>query len=175
LEVDPMRTRDAMALAGAACVSAALLFVGCEEKSNPNANSVGNAVNNAANATSDAVKNAAAATKDAARNTANAVKEGASDFKNWVSDTVDRQWPAMKTEVDQMGDRIASIKDTNVKAKAETMWSDLKAQMPKVEEAVTKAKNATADQASALMADARAAWDSFVAKLEEMRRTLAAG
>ncbi|HYF15598.1 MAG TPA: hypothetical protein VD971_11060 [Phycisphaerales bacterium] len=170
-----MRTRDAMALAGAACVSAALLFVGCEEKNNPNANSVGDAVNNAANSTSDAVRNAADATKDAARNTADAVKEGAGDLKNWVSDTVDRQWPAMKTEVEQMGDKVASIKDTNVKAKAETMWNDLKAQMPKVEEAVTRARNATADQASALAADARTAWDGFVAKLDELRRTLAAG
>jgi hypothetical protein len=161
-------------------------LLGCDQKTNPVTDAtraVGGAVKDASNAaadtaakTADAAKDAGTkavdATKDAAKGATDAVKAAAdkvmAEGKTWLTDTVEKSWPGMKTQLESAGKLIPNIKDAGVKTKAEGLFKDLTGQIPGIEGLVTKLKGADASSFGALFTEAKKAWDGFGGKMKDL-------
>ncbi len=189
-----MKAMQLLVLAGA---TLGFAVVGCEQKANPIANatnSAANAVKDAGKAAGDAAgkvvdasADAAKAAGDAAKDTAAKAAEGAKDAakgaadaakgaadklmaegKTWLSDTVTKQWPGMKAQLDSAAKAIPAIKDAGVKTKAEGLLKDLQGQIPAIEKLVTDLGKADATSFGGLFDQAKKAWDGFGGKLKEL-------
>jgi hypothetical protein len=183
-----MKVRNIVLSAGVAC---SLFLVGCEEAKNA-ASQTTSAVGDAAKAAGDSAKQATTAvtdaTKDAAAKGTEAVKEVAADAAKalesakadttkWLTDTVEKQWPAMKTELDGAVKKVAEIKDAATKTKAEGLVKDLQGQIPSIEKMVGEIKGMDwskikLDEFAKLKDAAVKAWDGFGAKLKELTALL---
>ena len=172
----------------------AMTLVGCEEK-NPvkaaagavkdGANAVGNTVAKGADAVKDGAAKGIEATKDtvakgvdtakdAAAKGVDAAKSMMADGTKWLTDSVSKQWPTMKTEFDGVVKKVADIKDAGIKTKAEGLITDLKAQMPMLETAVGKVQNFKegGGDYSKLLSDAKNMWDGFTKKFGDLKALL---
>lgn len=123
----------------------------------------------AVDAAKDAGTKAVDATKDATKAAADAALAPA---KAWVSDTVEKSWPAMKTQLESAGKAIPSIKDAATKTKAEGLFKDLTGQVPAIEGLVAKVKAADASTVTGLLAEAKKSWDGFGGKMKELTALL---
>jgi hypothetical protein len=142
----------------------------------------------AAKAAGDAAKDTAAKAADAAKDAGNKVAEGAKDAakgaadaakgaadklmaegKTWLSDTVNKQWPGMKAQLDSAAKAIPAIKDAGVKTKAEGLLKDLQGQIPAIEKLVTDLpKETDLTKYTSMFDQAKKAWDGFGGKLKEL-------
>jgi hypothetical protein len=126
----------------------------------------------AADAAKDAGAKAVEGAKDATKGATDAVKAAAdkvmAEGKTWLTDTVEKQWPAMKTQLDSAAKAIPNIKDAGVKTKAEGLLKDLQGQIPGIEGLVTKLKSADASSFGGLFTEAKKAWDGFGGKLKDL-------
>ncbi len=124
----------------------------------------------------DATKEAAAGAADKAKEVgdaaAKALEAAKAESTKWLNDTVTKQWPGIKTEVEGLGKSIEGIKDTSVKAKAQTAWTDLKAQIPAVEKAVDGLKNFKEGDFTKMFGEVKTMWDNFGKKLGELKGML---
>lgn len=191
METYAMKVRNIVLSAGVAC---SLFLVGCEEAKNT-ASQTTSAVGDAAKAAGDTAKQAttavtegagkvADATKDAAAKGTEAVKEVAADAAKalesakadttkWLTDTVEKQWPEMKSQLDGAVKKVADIKDAATKTKAEGLVKDLQGQIPSIEKMVGDIKGmdwskTTLDEFTKLKDAAVKAWDGFGGKLKEL-------
>lgn len=190
-----MKVRNIVLSAGVAC---SLFLVGCEEAKNA-ASQTTSAVGDAAKAAGDTAKQAttavtegagkvADATKDAAAKGTEAVKEVAADAAKalesakadttkWLTDTVEKQWPEMKSQLDGAVKKVAEIKDAATKTKAEGLVKDLQGQIPSIEKMVGDIKGMDwskikLDEFTKLKDAAVKAWDGFGVKLKELTALL---
>jgi hypothetical protein len=170
---------------------------------NKAANAAGNAASKAVDATKDAAKatvdtakDAAKATVDAAKDAGKAAVDTAKDAgkaaadagkavadkaadamaagKTWLSDNIDKAWPAMKTEFDGLTKKVADIKDAGVKAKADALVSDIKTSIPTLESAVDKLKSfkpADGDYTAALT-KVKDMWGTVTKKFSDLKAML---
>jgi hypothetical protein len=194
MENDEMKVCNVILVAGLAC---GLSLMGCEEAKN-SAQSAANAAGDAAKKTADVAKDASKSATDAAAKGTEVVKDAAgktveagkdavagatdaaakaleaakAESTKWLNDTVTKQWPGIKTEVEGLGKSIEGIKDTSIKAKAQTAWTDLKAQIPAVEKAVDGLKNFKDGDFSKVFSEAKNLWDGFGKKLGELKGML---
>ncbi len=187
-----MKIWKGMVVVGAA---ASLALVGCEEKSNPvskAADATKSAANKVAEGTKDAAKSATDAgakavegakdagakavegAKDAAAAAGDKLKELQASGTTWLTDTVDKKWPEMKTELEGYAKKVGDIKDVNVKAKAESLVKDLQAQIPAVEKAVGDLKNYKpgGGDYSSMFDGVKKAWEGFGTKLAELKKMI---
>ncbi|MFO0855886.1 MAG: hypothetical protein U0640_00860 [Phycisphaerales bacterium] len=141
------------------------------------------AAKDAGKAVADTAGKAVDATKDAAHSAADKAKEvgdaagkaleaAKAESTKWLNDTVTKQWPGIKTEVEGLGKSIEGIKDTNIKAKAQTAWTDLKAQIPAVEKAVDGLKNFKDGDFTKMFGEVKTMWDNFGKKLGDLKGML---
>jgi hypothetical protein len=130
----------------------------------------------AADAAKDAGTKVAEGAKDVAAGATDAVKAAAekvmAEGKTWLSDTVTKQWPGMKTQLDNAAKAIPGIKDAGVKTKAEGLLKDLQGQIPAVEKLVGDLGKADAASFGGLFDQAKKAWDGFGGKLKELTALL---
>ena len=158
--------RSAWNVRDAACRPA--IFSRCEEKNNPVAGAK-DAVKDAGKAVGDTTTKAVDATKDAVKTGVDKTQEWAAAATTWVSDTYDKQWPSLKSELDGYASKAAEITDIDAKAKAQALVDDLKAQVPKIEQNVADLKNATGAELQSLLDSSKRAWDAFSAKMSELK------
>jgi hypothetical protein len=126
----------------------------------------------AVDAAKDAGAKAADAAKDATKGAADAAKAAAdkvmAEGKTWLTDTVSKQWPGMKTQLESAAKAIPNIKDAGVKTKAEGLLKDLQGQIPAVEKLVGDLGKADASNFAGLFDQAKKAWDGFGTKLKDL-------
>jgi len=153
-------------------------MIGCEKKEDVS-KTLGNAADkakaaasDAAKATGDAAKAAGDAAKDTAAKTADAAKStidaAAASASTWIAETVNKQWPEAKKLLDEAGKKVASLTGEN-KTKAEGLFKDLTAQVPTIEEAVTKLKAATGADATKMLGEAKTLFDGWMSKLGDLK------
>lgn len=173
-QIGRIRVKTSILIVAGAVAGVGLL--GCEEKSTPDSGTstkAADAATKAAESATDASAKAATAAKDAAASAAEAVKVLRADASNWVSETVDKQWPAAKARLDACATQLAGLTDPGVKAKAEALLAELKAQVPIVEELVNKVKNNSASaELGAMLKDAQAKFNGYMAKLNDLNGML---
>mgnify|MGYP000911173827 CR=1 FL=1 len=138
-------------------------MIGCEKKEDVS-KTLGNAADKA-KAAGDAAKDTAAKTADAAKSTIDAAAASAS---TWIAETVNKQWPEAKKLLDEAGKKVASLTGEN-KTKAEGLFKDLTAQVPTIEEAVTKLKAATGADATKMLGEAKTLFDGWMSKLGDLK------
>ena len=143
-----------------AATLACAAMIGCEKKEDIS-KTLGNAADKAKAAASDAAK----ATGDAAKSTIDAAAASAS---TWIADTVSKQWPEAKKLLDEAGKKVASLTGEN-KTKAEGLFKELTAQVPTIEEAVTKLKAATGADATKMLGEAKTLFDGWMSKLGDLK------
>ncbi|GEM_PF-1057760 len=190
-----MKVRNIVLVAG---LASSMFIVGCEEAKNTAsqastavgdaAKKAGDTATKAVDATKEGMKDAAHATSDAAGKAVDATKDAAAsatdavskalesaktDTTKWLTDTVEKQWPGMKTQLDDAAKKVGGIKDPAIKTKAEGMVKELQASIPGIEETVTKIKNLDwksikMDDFSKMKDAATKAWDTFGSKLKEL-------
>src|SRR5262249_53468138 len=129
---------------------AGLALVGCEEKKGSTESaadkiteatkSAGDAVKDGAHKAAEATKDAADAAKDAAAKGVDAAKGAWEDARNWVSETVDKQWPQAKASLDELAAKASAMTDGELKTKANTLVEELKAKVPSMEQIVADLK-----------------------------------
>ncbi len=189
-----MNTRTLLALG----LSASLLAVGCEDKKDP-AKTVTGATGAAADKVkeagakgTDSVKDAAAkgteamkdasvkgteAVKDAASKGTDAVKDSAAtamakvkeEGSKWVSDMVEKQWPAAKASLADLDKKAADVKDPVLKTKILDAVKSLNVEQTEIESLVGKLKDAKDSDYSALLASLKDKFASFMKKLDEVK------
>lgn len=135
-------------------------MIGCEKKED-----VSKALGNAADKAKAAASDAAKATGDAAKSTIDAAAASAS---TWIADTVNKQWPEAKKLLDEAGKKVASLTGEN-KTKAEGLFKELTAQVPTIEEAVSKLKAATGADATKMLGEAKTLFDGWMSKLGDLK------
>jgi uncharacterized lipoprotein YehR (DUF1307 family) len=114
----------------------------------------------------EGVKDAAAGAADAAKGAADKLM---AEGKTWLSDTVTKQWPGMKAQLDTAAKAIPGIKDAGVKTKAEGLLKDLQGQIPAIEKLVTDLpKETDLTKYTSMFDQAKKAWDGFGGKLKEL-------
>ncbi|MFO0832413.1 MAG: hypothetical protein U0637_11320 [Phycisphaerales bacterium] len=118
----------------------------------------------------DAGAKAVDAGKDAAAAAGDKLKALQAEGGKWLTDTVDKQWPAMKTELEGYVKKVADVKDAGIKAKAEGLVKDLQAQVPAVEKAVGDLKNFKTGDFTSMFDGAKKAWDGFASKFGELKK-----
>jgi hypothetical protein len=137
------------------------------------------ATKGAVDAGKDAVKGAADAAKDATKGVtdaaAKALEAAKGEGTKWLTDTVEKQWPGMKTELTNLGGKVAGIKDAAVKTKAEGLVKDLQGQIPAVEKMVGDLKNFKDGDYTKLFGEVKKAWDGFGGKLGDLKKLIPAG
>lgn len=177
-----MKTRTLLALG----LSASLLAVGCEEKADP-AKAVTGAVSGAA----DKVKDAGAAAKDAAAKGTEAVKDAAAkgtdavkdaaagamakmkeEGTKWLSETVEKQWPAAKTALADLTKKAADVKDAGLKTKIMDAVKGLTGEQTEVEGLVSKLKDFKDGDYGALFTSVKDKFAGFMKKLDEVKAML---
>lgn len=136
---------------------------GCDKKDD-----AAKAVSNAVDKTTAAAKDAGTAVGDAASKAGAATKDAASAATTWLNDTVTKQWPEAKKMLDEAGAKVASLTGES-KTKGENLVKELKAQVPAIEESVTKLKNATGAEASAMLESVKTTFNGWMAKLSELK------
>lgn len=128
------------------------------------------AAKDAAGKTTEAVKDAAAkgtdAVKDAAGNAMAKIKEEGS---KWISDTVEKQWPAAKAAVADLGKKAADLKDPALKTKIMDAVKSLTGQETDVEGLVSKLKDAKDSDYSTVLASLKEKFAGFMKKLDEVK------
>lgn len=188
-----MNTRTLLALG----LSASLLAVGCEDKKDP-AKAVTGAVSGAA----DKMKDAGAAAKDAAAKGTEAVKDAAAkgteavkdtaakgvdaakdaaasamakmkeEGTKWLSETVEKQWPAAKTALADLTKKAGDVKDAGLKTKIMDAVKGLTGQQTEVEGLVSKLKDFKDGDYGALFASVKDKFGGFMKKLDEVKAML---
>ena len=119
----------------------------------------------------DATKDATKAVTDAA---GDKMKELQATSTKWLTDTVEKQWPGMKTELEGYAKKVGDIKDATVKTKAEGLVKDLQGQIPTIEKAVGDLKNFKPGSGdfSSMFDGVKKAWDGFGTKLGELKKMI---
>lgn len=143
-------------------VAGVLAISGCDGKSGS-----GSSASGPMQQLGQAAQGVAAKAEGAANQAIEAVK---GEANKWVSDVVDKQWPAAKQQLEAATAKIGSIQQADVKAKAEALANDLKGQIPAIEELVGKVKNFTTGDLGALFSEAKAKFDGFTSKLGELNK-----
>lgn len=182
-----MTMRTMVLIAGAAaCVGLA----GCEEKQSATTGS--NALTKAAESatkvagdTTKAVGETAQKGLDAAKDAGEKVVEGAKEAGDaakdalekakaeagtWMSDVVEKQWPAAKSTLEEAAKKVTDIKAPDVKAKADGLVKELQAAIPGIEETVTKLKNSAGSEMSTLFSEAKTKVEGFMGKLGDLKK-----
>jgi hypothetical protein len=122
----------------------------------------------------DAGTKAVEGAKDAAAAAGDKLKELQTAGTKWLTDTVDKQWPGMKTELEGYAKKVTDIKDPGVKTKAEGLVKDLQGQIPAVEKMVTDLKNFKVGSGdfTSMFDGAKKAWEGFGSKLGELKKLI---
>lgn len=128
------------------------------------------AAKDAAAKSTDAVKDAAAkgtdAVKDAAATAMAKMKE---EGTKWISDTVEKQWPAAKTALADLGKKAADVKDAGLKTKIMDAVKGLTGQQTEVEGLVAKLKDFKDGDYSTLFTSVKDKFAGFMKKLDEVK------
>jgi hypothetical protein len=128
---------------------------------------VADGAKDAASKAEDMAKDAAKGATDAAKGAMEKLKAEAS---TWMSDVVEKQWPAAKSTLDAASKKVADIKAPDVKTKAEGLVKDLQGSIPGIEETVGKLKNFTGTDMSSLLSEAKTKVEGFMSKLGDLKK-----
>jgi hypothetical protein len=135
-------------------------------------------VKDAATAAKDAGTKAVDSATDVATKAADAAKEGVAKLQaeggKWLSETVEKQWPAMKSEFEGLTKKVGSITDAGKKTQAEGLVKDLQGQIPSIEKLVGDLKGFKEGDYSKMFTEAKKMWDGFGSKLGELKKLLPA-
>jgi hypothetical protein len=111
-------------------------------------------------------KDAAAKAGDAAKGAMDAIK---AEGGKWLTETVEKQWPAAKASLEDLTKKAADIKDAGLKTKVTEAVKSLTGQTTEIEGLVGQLKNFKEGDYGAMFTKAKGLWDGFNAKLTEVK------